>query len=648
MKKIIFFFSILWLTFPTLLMADSWVDPSWKEMLDSSEVIALIQYTSNGDFRASAKILNIYKGQLKIGDEIWVSGFSNRYGPIDKVSKGDKYLVFLHPSELTEKRIEYWNEELVKNPELKDYVEALNTKKAFYVWSPTSGDLKVKGKKVQYDLIQTTFYKKQNFYSLHEFELFLQSYSDSALRNKLSKDLLNKIKPPKESKSRSQDLMKLYLLKYSEYDDVFEIYAKVKNTSSKFALAQLLGNINNKKSNQVLLILLDDKHTLVQGEAVRQLSKGSPNEVGTILLKQLKDANPFNLGQNNIMNPVMNRIDGGKFQIIRTIGDIGYKPAIPELLTMLETKDDDEFKLIVETLRKLGTREYTNYINKHLKNLDDKMVLQLCFIIHEDSLTECIPSLMNYVKNHDRTIWPTKECTISKYHGLAHFKTDTVKQFLYEDFIELMKMPNTNKESIDTKQKWVNEYILSFLDLGIRKPKNILYDYMYDYYGFNSTFITNPKYFQRKYELEDSLVKVVEGILKPLDANVKVSALVLIDSNFNITNYTVKYQISKLIRLDKYNNDLDSYNQIIFSKSTIDKKHLISSSGNYTLMNGAIDIRRFGDSFMNNFLDYISTFADEKDIKFIENLKNYNYYTTDYERNKLEKYILKAKLCKGK
>jgi len=647
-RQLTIILTIICLTFTIQTKADSWIDPSWKEMLDSSDVIALIQYTSNGDFRASAKILNIYKGQLNIGDEIWVSGFSNRYGPIDKISKGDKYLVFLNLSEPTEKRIEYWNEELLKKPELKDYVESLKNKKAFYVWSPTSGDLKVKGKKVQYDLIQTTFYKKQNFYSLHEFEIFLQSYSDNALRNKLSKDLLNNIKPPKESESRSQDLMKLYLLKYSEYDDVFEKYTKVKNPSSKFALAQLMGNINNEKSKQVLLTLLEDKHSLVQGEAVRQLSKGSPDEVGAVLLKQLKDANPYNSGPNNIMNPVMNRIDGGKSQIIRTLGDIGYKPAIPELLTMLETKDDDEFKLIVETLRKLGTREYASYINKHLENLDDKMILQLCFIIRDDSLTECIPSLMNYVKRHDRTIWPTKECSISKYFGLAHFKTDTVKQFLYTDFLDLMKMPNTNKESIDTKQKWVNEYILSFIDLGISKPKNLLYDYMYDYYGFNSNFKTNSKYFQRKYEIEDSLVKAVERVLKPLEPNVQVTAIVLIDNDFNTVNYSVKYQITKPEKFDMWGkNRLDTLNQIIISNTSIDKKHLIWSTGNYTGLDGAINFERFGDNFMDNFLDYISTFADKEDVLFIENLKKYNYAKTDYEKEKLDKYLLKAKTTYG-
>jgi hypothetical protein len=647
-RHLTFILTIICLTFSIQTKADSWVDPSWKEMLDSSEVIALIQYTSNGDFRASAKILNIYKGQLKIGDEIWVSGFSNRYGPIDKMSKSDKYLVFLNLSEPTEDRVEYWNEEMLKKPELKDYVESLKNKKAFYVSSPTSGDLKITGKKVQYDLIQTTFYRKQNFYSLHEFEIFLQSYSDNTLRGNLSKELLNNIKPPKESESCSQDLMKLYLLRYNEFDDVFEQYAKVKNPSSKFALALLMGNINNEKSTQVLLTLLKDKHSLVQGEAVRQLSKSSSDAVGPVLLKELKDANPYNSGPNNIMNPVMNQIDGGKSQIIKTLGDIEYNPAIPELLTMLETKNDREFKQIVTTLRKLGTKEYATYINKHLDNLDDKMVLQLCFIIQEDSLTECIPSLMRYVKRHDRTVWPTKECTVSKYFGLAYFKTDTVKQFLYSDFLDLMKMPNTNDESIDTKQKWVNEYILSFIDLGISKPKESLYNYMYDYYGFNSHFKMNPTYFKRKYEIEDSLIKTVERVLKPFEPNVQVSAIALIDKDFNTTNYTVRYQISQPENFDMWGkNKLDTLNQIVISNTSIDTKHLIWSTGSYSGSDGAIGIEWFGDNYMDNFLEYISTFADKQDVLFIENLKEYNYAKTDYEKEKLDKYLQKAKITYG-
>lgn len=629
--------------------ADSWIDPSWKYMLDSSDVIALIQYTSDGDFRSSAKILTIYKGSLKIGDEIWVSGFSNRYGPIDKMSTGDKYLAFLNRARLTEESTEYWNEQLLKTPELKEYVEALKTSKAFFVWSPTSGDLKVKGKKVQVDLIQSTFCRDQNFYSLTEFENFLKAYYNNRQKSKLCQELLSALIPASENKATSQNLMKLYLLGYNVYDPIFESYSTIKNPSSKFALALLMGNITNEQSNRILLTLLQDEHSLVQGEAVRQLSKNPSDEVGAVLLKQLKDANPYNSGPSNIMDPLMNRVEGGKSQIISTLGEIGYKPAIPELLSMLETKDEYDFTAIVETLRKLETREYASYINKHLDNLDDGMVLQLCFIIRDDSLTECIPSLMNYVKTHDRTVWPTKECSISRYFGLAHFNTDTVKQFLLEDFLSVMKMPNTHKEAIDTKQKWVEEYMSSFRGLGIVAHKDLFYDYMYNYYGFNSNFKTNPRYFERKWEIEDSLIKVAGKLLQPIDPDVQITAMVLLDSQFKPINYAVKYKLSQEENFYKWReNTLDTLNQLIYSQTTINKQHLIWSVGNYTGLSGEIKMERFGDIFMSHFLEYISELADQEDVRFLENLKKYNYAETNFEKEQLDEYLLKAKAAIGK
>src|SRR5688572_20084408 len=141
--------TIVCLIFAVKTKADSWIDPTWKEMLDSSEVIAIVQYNGKGDFRARAKVLTIYKGQLKTGDEIWISGFSNRYGPIDRMRRGDKYLVFLNLNQPDEKGIEYWTEESKIKPQLKDYVEAYKDNKAYYVWTPTSGDLRIKGKEIQ-------------------------------------------------------------------------------------------------------------------------------------------------------------------------------------------------------------------------------------------------------------------------------------------------------------------------------------------------------------------------------------------------------------------------------------------------------------------------------------------------------------------
>ncbi|MFW5852102.1 MAG: hypothetical protein ACOCWB_07760, partial [Bacteroidota bacterium] len=179
MKRLSIIITFILLTLSTFqVKADSWIDPDWKEMIDSSDVIALIEYTSEGDFRAKAKPLTIYKGQLNTS-EIWISGFSNRYGPIDEMSPGDKYIVFLNFYEPTDRTLEYWQEQIKEDPELTDYYEALKAGNAYYVWTPTSGDLKVKGKTVQYDLLQTSYYGKQSFYPLDEFETFLKATSQT-------------------------------------------------------------------------------------------------------------------------------------------------------------------------------------------------------------------------------------------------------------------------------------------------------------------------------------------------------------------------------------------------------------------------------------------------------------------------------------
>ena len=121
MKRLTIILTILLFTISTLqVKADSWIDPEWKEMIDSSDVVALIEYTSNGDFRAKAKLLTIYKGQLNT-DEIWISGFSNRYGPIDKMSSGEQYIVFLNHYKPTERALEYWTKQIKENTIIDRY-----------------------------------------------------------------------------------------------------------------------------------------------------------------------------------------------------------------------------------------------------------------------------------------------------------------------------------------------------------------------------------------------------------------------------------------------------------------------------------------------------------------------------------------------
>lgn len=122
----------------------------------------------------------------------------------------------------------------------------------------------------------------------------------------------------------------------------------------------------------------------------------------------------------------------------------------------------------------------------------------------------------------------------------------------------------------------------------------------------------------------------------------------MLDNDFNLVNYSVKYQIKQPKKFDMWGkNRLDTLNQIVYTQTSIDDQHLIWSTENFTGLNDAINFERYGDNFFYNFLNYISTFADEDDILFLENLKKYNYAKIDYEKEKFDKYLQKAKTNYG-
>ena len=122
--------------------------------------------------------------------------------------------------------------------------------------------------------------------------------------------LILEIKTVHESDEKSQSLMQLYFLGCNSFLDEFNKYTIIKNPSTKYALANLMGNIKNENSRNVFITLLDDENSLVQGESVHQLKVESPEIVAPILLSKLKPSSGENFGLSNLMDSVMNNIDG--------------------------------------------------------------------------------------------------------------------------------------------------------------------------------------------------------------------------------------------------------------------------------------------------------------------------------------------------
>jgi hypothetical protein len=617
----------------TSVKADTWTDPSWKQMIEKSDLIVLAKVTNGDDFKSEFKVEKVYKGEIDTSF-IWVTGYSNKYGPIDKKKNGEKYILFLTKKEFGQFNSMSNYKTEPQNSNFINYYKAQEKGNAYSVWTPTSGDLKVKGNKVQYDLLQTTYYRKQKYSSLKEFESFLNATLKS--NEVFQQQLLTKLNKRPDNSQVPQYIMMLYLSNFRDYHPVFKKIANIGNSESCYAIAKILGQIKNQTSREILVELLDHENSVVQAEAVRELSNENADFIAPILLTKLKNAGEGGVYPQNIMNPVTNSVDGGKIEIIKTLGKLGYKPAIPELLPLLETDNKYVFETVMQVLIKLETKEYIPYLNKYLESCKRDFILDICYIIRDNNLTECIPSLMYFVANHDRTIHPSKEITISKWTGLAYFPTDTVKYFLYQDFLSVLKMKSSGSVS-DYKMEWIEEYMDVFVKLNIDEAKPHLYDFMFDYYGINLDFKSDSLLFIEKTAKEDSIRSVLATKFRELDIK-EIKCLAFIEKHENsteLTDYTVNIC---------FNNPINFQEMFKFIEDKgLNINKISLTVGSYTQTHGAKVIRGFSDNLMQKFLEYLSSYPDELDITFMENLKRYDYVKSEYEIKQLDKFIVKAK-----
>ncbi len=637
-------------TFQT--QADSWTDPTWDQMIQHSDVIALVEYLSEGEFRAKARPIKVYKGSIK-SEKIWISKFSNRYGPIDTMHPGDRYIVFLLKYNPNENSIENWKVKSDENPDLLDFYTALKTGRVYDVWTPTSGDLKVEGNTLQYDLLQTTYYDSQKYHRLTEFEDFLKATSRSN-NSIFHNEIIKKMQSDTSDINTAQHLMMLCLSNNTSYDPVFRNIAQKRILKSSFALAKVLGKVDDDKAKELLVELLETNNSIVQGEVVRQLSQENSESVGPILLSHLNTAAEDGIYPSSIMNPLMNQIDGGKVEIIKTLGTLKYKPAAKSLVPLLETKNDDIFLLTVKTLILLDNKDFIPYINKHLKDRTPSLIYPLCKIITDNNVVECKPALMEFISNHNRNIFPSYEYSITHFMGLAHFDDQETRKFLLNDF-DIMLTKNDSIESSRMKD-WIRVYIETFTFLKSDNARPLIYKSLFNWYGYNFDFVTNPQLFQIKKHFEDSFNKATLKILKDYEIE-KVKSIAFIN---NASEYKANFKPSVkpiiLIELNPNRSDgfwqeevwllLKKVRQELSSKLNIPIEQISSVCSSYY---DNIEERfnfHSGIAPMSSFYQYAIELTNENDLIFLKSLSQNNIFDRDLEQYFLNKAIstLKEKL----
>lgn len=636
MKKAIIFLVLL-LNFSLIQAADSWRDPSWKEMLAKADLVALIEYTGEGEFKAPAKILKVYKGEIA-HPEIWISGFSNRYGPIDEVSPGEQYLVFLYHNEFSEDDIEFYDNMLKENPDRRPYYDAWYENRSYYVQTPTSGDLRVNGNTVQYDLNQTSHYNAMKYYSLEEFERFLDAvYKDS---EKYQQYVIKQFEKDNTGNRLAQLINMLYLTGYQTYHDFYEPIVDSEKFGAEYALAKLLGQIEDPKATNLLLRLLDSRNTVVQGEVVRQLSKQPAEIVGPVLVSKLPQASDGGSYPRSIMDPVSNSLDGGQIQIIKTLGELGYEPAIPALLPLLRINSEYKFNYLMESLLKLGSKpeDYVPYLIEHIENPESKLIFRISNLIEKLKLVECLPAMMNYISSHDRYDHPSKEYTVSTCCGIGGIDTPEVRAFLLKDFETVMQMDASGHTP--SKLEWIREYTQTFTELEISDIKPKLYDALKDFNGIDHSFKLKPERFEQK-KLWDSIVK--NRIQGYLEGYTYKDIHIWADYNYEADEVTYDELLINVVLI--YNGgeqgSFDAIKNALLANG-IAEEQISLSKGNLTNSYGGRVPPEFFNLFLWDFLDYLVVMPDAQDVVFMENLFDY-IKKDDYETRRLSNDIDEAK-----
>lgn len=642
---------VLCLTIASTSFADQWRDPAWGVMLQKSDEVLLVEYVSSGKFRAKAKVLKVYKGSSKPQEVVWLTGFSNRYGPIDEVTTGSRYIVFVNKARYDKDDDEYWISRIAKEPAIKPYADALRQGKVWVVWTPTAGDLRVKNNQVQYDLLQTSYYRKQPYVPLLEFERFLKNVYLPKPQRSFVKYLLAKLKRPKDNDQVAQYVLMLQLIGYNKYHRYYEQLLAHPKAKTRFALAQLLGNIKGNKSRDLLVKLLDDKNSFVQGAAVRKLAKYPVDFVAPLLVKRLNTAGTEGYAPTNVMNPVRNRVDGGKVQMIKTLTKLRYKPAIKPLLALLDTKDKYLFALVYKSLKTLGSTEYIAYFNKVLTSGAYEVAEEASEIVARDGLYACIPACMKLIRRCDRYKKQTADGLVSSYDGLGKFNSDTVRAFLAEDIQIVLRYRPKNLDERHLHERWVRSYLelLAEKEIFLRDTKKVLYDYLFHRYGLSYHFKQSPELFELKKQKEDSLVKVTQEILKDEKSFKKAYALAFLSltqpHSGALENFTIQYELAKPQNLLNAQEGVAYFHKKNrkFMARGIPEECLVPSTGNMNYLFGtAEEVYRSYDFILPVYCIYLSLFADKQDLVFLKNLLKHHYILDRDSYKRVEKSIKAA------
>ena len=427
-------FSFLLVT-PFLGFARENFDPTWEEMIASSDLIAKVEFITAGTFEANAKLLKTYKGTTE--KELLIKGFSHKSSKLNHMTKGSQYIVFLKKEG-----------------------------SAYKVWSPTAGFHKLQKGYVQYNLLQTTRYVTQEFYGLKLFEQFLKAAID--VDEDHSKFYASHIKMVDKKKLQpicAQYLMMLELTGYKEYHPEFLEIINNEDPDSRIALVRYLGVIHTDEARKILITLLDDKDDIVAEEAANQLIFFDKELAGKALLNKLRSTGNINnlLADNGSISQL-------KLKLVKSLVALDYKPAISTIIPMLYTTNRYLFTLVLDALTELKADGYMYHFENHVIN--DHIGLYHVIFKHicKHKMTNGKELITNFIKTKDKAIWVDYAYLVSSF-GVGSFNDSETRTFLINDFDQMV---NSNL-NMETKNIWATNFFDYFTLFKVESSKKDIY-----------------------------------------------------------------------------------------------------------------------------------------------------------------------------
>lgn len=624
MLKYIFF--LLLIALPGISKADTWLDPEFDEMIDSSIAIVLGEVKHGGTDYAEVKIIKSFKGNISL-PVIYVGEFSGRLGPYDTLKAGEKYYFFFRYKLDSAKDAEFLNKFNSRFASLQYYAGKITVENLYYVWTPTSGDIPFDSEGVHAHLVFNRSYKGFNDpLQQDEFEKMLElrinKTKNSAFRDKIYDTFEQKF-TDREFPIVLQYLSMLHLIRSDRYTEIIEEAARDTFYLSRYLTAKYLSNLNQSISRALLIPMLNDEDWLVQGEAVRQLKHHDPNIILPLFLDKIKSASKDEaIFSSGIMDPSPKIYDGAFIEMAELFRDLGYKPAAPFILTALKEADWYSTENLADILDSLDKESLIKfYLSKLIPPYSEYHSFRRAVnYLTDNKIPEAKKLLIDYILYIDKS----KSDDTDLITKLAVFDDDDVKQFVVSQFLQMYY-----KSAIysPAEKKWLYKFINYFSGRKITEIKSEIYSLI----DLNDINLSEDSLKYMYHTTKNEYIRIRDSINKILSAEIleRGSVLVKLEPNFAFT-YAAGYFLDE--KQYGINPMYEEVSEEDIPDSTIERfkqvKSLLGFSAELKPGEDILDLGLLG-LYLTPFLEQVT--EEETGLQFFDTVLRYYIANPDKE-----------------